>query len=60
MDEDTFDLIMQQVLEQKQLMEQLEEENRQLRRQLADLYEAQARSRPRHECLDLYVSYSLH
>jgi hypothetical protein len=41
MNKDTFDLIMQEVLEQKQRMEQLEEENRQLRRQLAGLGEAQ-------------------
>jgi uncharacterized protein (UPF0335 family) len=46
MDENTFDLIMQEVLEQKQRMEHLEEENRQLRQQLADLCEAQGR------CLD--------
>jgi uncharacterized protein (UPF0335 family) len=43
MDENTFDLIMQEVLEQKQRMEHLEEENRQLRQQVADLCEAQGR-----------------
>jgi uncharacterized protein (UPF0335 family) len=46
MDENTFDLIMQEVLEQQQRMEHLEEENRQLRQQLADLCEAPGR------CLD--------
>lgn len=37
MESHPFDLIVQAVLRQQQLMEQLEEENWQLRRQLADL-----------------------
>jgi hypothetical protein len=40
MDQNSFDLIMQEVLKQKQLVEHLVEENWQLRRQLADLCEA--------------------
>jgi hypothetical protein len=40
MDRNSFDLIMQEVLKQKQLLEHLEKENWQLRRQLADLCEA--------------------
>ncbi len=37
-----FDLIAQEVLKQKQVMEQMEEENQELRRQLADLREGQS------------------
>ena len=40
MKRDSFDLIIQAVLKQKQLMERLVDENWQLRRQLADLREA--------------------
>jgi hypothetical protein len=40
MERDSFDLIIQAVLKQKQLMERLVDENWQLRRQLADLREA--------------------
>jgi hypothetical protein len=35
-----FDLLMQEILKHKRIMEQLEEENRELRRQIADLREA--------------------
>jgi hypothetical protein len=41
MQRDYFDLIMQALLKQKQLLEQLEEENWQLRRQLTSLREAE-------------------
>jgi hypothetical protein len=41
MQRDYFDLIMQALLKQKQLLEQLEEENWQLRQQLTSLREAQ-------------------
>jgi hypothetical protein len=40
MERDSFDLIIEAVLKQKQLMERLVDENWQLRRQLADLREA--------------------
>src|SRR6266581_1201942 len=38
-DENFFELIMQELLHQKQLLEDLEAENRELRQQLADLRE---------------------
>lgn len=40
MGDNNFDVLMQEILRHKRIMEQLEEENRELRRQLADLREA--------------------
>jgi hypothetical protein len=40
MGSNNFDVLMQEIFQQKRLMEHLAEENRELRRQLADLREA--------------------
>jgi hypothetical protein len=47
MDRNHFDMLMREILRHKHIKEQLEEENRELRRQLADLREA------RGICLDI-------
>src|SRR2546423_1094004 len=41
MGDSNFDALMQEILKHRRIMEQLEEENRELRRQIADLREGQ-------------------